>query len=193
MTTILAVITLAMLAAAVPVVRAVRRQYERDVVLSPATVVAVWVLYAIDVGIVVAAVAGSAWSMSLPQAVRVALGSALLAIGLGLVVAGLVSMASFRRMSGMQPDRLVTNGAFRYSRNPQNVGVGLAMIGAAVLGDSGLALIAALGFWTAFVSYVGYEEAHLTRVFGREYETYRVRTPRFLGIPGDRDLVAADR
>lgn len=39
----------------------------------------------------------------------------------------------------MKPDRLITGGAFRVSRNPQNVGIGVAMAGVALLGDSWIA------------------------------------------------------
>jgi protein-S-isoprenylcysteine O-methyltransferase Ste14 len=83
----------------------------------------------------------------------------------------------------MQPDELITGGAFQVSRNPQNVGIGAAMAGAAVLGDSWLALLTAAGFWLLFYAYVRFEEEHLGRVFGERYESYRRRTPRFLGRP----------
>lgn len=172
------------LGGSIPVIVRVKREYKSGGVLSNPTVVGVWALY-VAIGIVVALAAlVGAWHMGLPGGLSAALGIALLAAGVALETWGLASMASFRRMSGMQPDRLIDGGAFRYSRNPQNVGIGLALSGIALLGDSALALVVAAGFWAIFRVYVGYEEEHLARTFGGEYERYQRRTPRFLGTPG---------
>lgn len=186
-------ITVASLPAAAWVIGRVRREYEGSGVLSDVTVIAVWVLYTAIVAVAILAAALGGWPIGLPGAVSVALGVPLIAAGLALEVAGLATMASFRRMSGMQPDRLVTGGAFRVSRNPQNVGVALALLGAALLGDSWLALLATAAFWASFYFYVGIEEAHLTRTFGEEFERYRRRTPRFLGPPRSGSAAAAGR
>jgi len=171
------------LGASIPLIARVKREYEGGGVLSEATVAAVWILYSVIVVVVVLAAAFGVWGIGLPSAAAAPVGVALIVAGLVLVVAGLASMASLRRMSGMQPDRLIISGAFRFSRNPQNVGLGITLTGAAILGDSGLALLAAAGFWGIFYAYVGYEEEHLGRVFGSEYERYRLRTSRFLGWP----------
>jgi protein-S-isoprenylcysteine O-methyltransferase Ste14 len=171
------------MAASIPVIARVKAEYEGDGTLSDPTVAAVWGLYTAIVAVVVLAAVFGVWRIDLPDGLSVAAGVVLLLAGLGLETWGLVSMASFHRMSRMQPDRLIEGGAFRYSRNPQNVGLGLALSGIALLGDSGLALLLAAGFWAIFRAYVGYEEAHLARTFGAEYERYRRRTPRFLGGP----------
>lgn len=184
MTALLGILALLCLAAAAPLVARVKREYERGGVLSGATVASVWVLYlAIAAVVVLAAILGS-WEMGLPAGVALGVGLPLITLGLALEVTGLASMASLRRMSGVQPDRLIAGGAFRYSRNPQNVGIGLALAGAAIAGDSALALAATAGFWLIFRAYVGYEEEHLARTFGPAYESYRQRTARFLGRPG---------
>jgi protein-S-isoprenylcysteine O-methyltransferase Ste14 len=180
---VLFAITLVSLLAAIPLIARVKREYEGPGVLSDPTVVGVWVLYTAIVAVVLLAAVEGIWPIGLPTLVSVAIGVPLIAAGLALEVGGLASMASFRRMSGMQPDRLITDGAFRLSRNPQNVGVGMILVGAALLGDSWLALLAAAGFWTTFRLYVGFEEAHLARTFGAEFERYRRLTPRFLGVP----------
>lgn len=183
MDTVLKVATIATLAASVPLIARVKREYETGGVLSDATVVAVWVLYPAIVVLVALEAVFGVWGIGLPTGLSIVAGFVLIVAGAALEVWGLASMASFQRMSGMQPDRLITGGAFRFSRNPQNVGIGLALVGAAVLGDSALALLTAAGFWVVFYAYVGFEEKHLARVFGAEYERYRQRTPRFFGLP----------
>ncbi len=174
------------LAAAVPLVVLVKREYEGSGVLSDFTVAAVWILYTVIIAVVVAAAVAGAWPIGLPAAVSLVIGALLLACGLALEIGGLAAMASFRRMSGLQPDELIVAGAFRFSRNPQNVGIGLAMAGAAVLGDSWMALLFVVGFWLLFYAYVRFEEEHLARAFGDRYERYRRSTPRFLGPPAGR-------
>lgn len=184
MSAILVAATAVTLGASIPLIARVRREYEGRGVLSDATVAAVWVLYSAIVVVTVLAAIFAVWEIGLPGVIAVPVGVVLAVFGLALQVAGLASMASFHRMSGMQPDRLITSGAFRFSRNPQNVGFGITLAGVAILGDSGLALLATAGFWGIFYAYVGFEEQHLARVFGAEYERYRRLTPRFLGLPG---------
>lgn len=183
MDAVLAPVAAAALLAGIPVIAGVRRQYETEGTLSDLTVAAVWALYVAIVAVVVVASLVGTWPIGLPGRPAAALGLILLAAGLVLELGGLASMASFRRMSGMQPDALITGGAFRFSRNPQNVGIAVAMAGAAFLGDSWLALLVTAGFWILFYAYVRFEEQHLGRVFGPRYEEYRRRTPRFLGLP----------
>lgn len=162
---------------------AVKRDLRHGDTLRLATVLAVWVLYLLLAGLVVV----SAWlgivPLPLPAPASVAVGGVLVAAGLGFVVAGVHAFHSFRRMSGMQPDSLVQHGVYRISRNPQNLGWGLALLGLGIWGRSALALGLALFFWVAFAVYVPVEERLLERVFGERYRAYRARTPRFLGLP----------
>lgn len=183
MNVVLLAVTIISLVVGVAIVARVRREYEGPGVLSDFTVAAVWILYTVIVVVVTVTAIVEAWPIGLPGGLAISVGCVLVVAGLVLEIGGLVSMASFHRMSGMQPDRLITGGAFRYSRNPQNVGLGTAMLGIAILGDSWLALLAGAVFWLLFRAYVGFEEAHLSRAFGEEYERYRRRTPRFLGLP----------
>ena len=76
---------------------------------------------------------------------------------------------------------LVTNGPYRYVRNPMYIGVALVILGQAcffrsvhVLGYAVLMLI------TAHLFVVFYEEPTLERQFGKSYEEYRRTVPRWL-------------
>ena len=79
------------------------------------------------------------------------------------------------------PRALVVKGLYRYMRNPMYVGVALLIFGQAVYYYSrsvafyGCAVLA--GF-TVFVRL--YEEPHLRQVFGRQYEDYCRKVPRWL-------------
>jgi protein-S-isoprenylcysteine O-methyltransferase Ste14 len=82
------------------------------------------------------------------------------------------------------PERLVTGGLYRYSRNPMYVAVLLILCGWA-LG------FASTGLWTyaAFVAVafhlrvVLFEEPWLARTHGTEFTEYQARVPRWLGMP----------
>jgi len=79
------------------------------------------------------------------------------------------------------PKKLVTCGPYRFTRNPMYVGVLTVILGWAVLFQSRAVLEYALAvglFCHLFV--VLYEEPHLRRTFGPEYENYCVRVGRWL-------------
>jgi protein-S-isoprenylcysteine O-methyltransferase Ste14 len=111
-------------------------------------------------------------------------------IGLVLVVIGALAafgtMAWFgiRRAMGLLVDRLVTNGVYRFSRNPQIVGGALMALGAAL--QSGTWYAAG---WLVVYAVMGHlmvmsEEEHLLAVYGEEYRQYYQKTPRYLGVRG---------
>lgn len=79
------------------------------------------------------------------------------------------------------PIRLVTQGLYRYSRNPMYVGVMLILTGETVLFRS-LPLLAYAGVCFLFfnLGIACYEEPRLRRQFGREYEAYCQQVGRWL-------------
>lgn len=186
MSALLAILAGVSIVASVPLVARVKLEYERDSVLSPATVIAVWVVYVVIAAVAIAAAITGTWDLGIERAVALPAGLALAAAGLALVAWGLVSMASLRRMSGMMPDELIIEGAFRYSRNPQNVGLVATMLGAGIAGSSGLTLAIAIAFSVVLRIYLVYEEHHLERLFGDRYVRYKARTSRVLGLAGTR-------
>ena len=80
-----------------------------------------------------------------------------------------------------KPEKLVTDGLFRFSRNPMYLGLTIFLAGAWLL----LGCLSPLAIVAAFLLiadrwYVVREEKRLTAVFGNAYTTYRARTPRWL-------------
>lgn len=79
------------------------------------------------------------------------------------------------------PERLVTSGPYRRSRNPMYVGVVTILIGWWLLWDSRELLIYALVVLCAFqVRVLVAEEPWAARHFGADWEAYRARVPRWL-------------
>lgn len=122
-----------------------------------------------------------------PNAVEIAVGGALIALGLAL---NLWADATFKRARvevvpfGATP-RLMEEGPFRWSRNPMYLGMALASAGLAIASGvlADLVFAAALAAWLHW-AYVLPEERFLAERFGPQFKSYRRRAPRWLGLPG---------
>lgn len=80
-----------------------------------------------------------------------------------------------------EPDRLVVGGLYRYVRNPMYIAVGATIVGQAVFFGQPLLLAYAAVFWAITAAFVRwYEEPHLTRRYGAEYEKYCRAVPAWL-------------
>lgn len=111
-----------------------------------------------------------------------------LAFALGIVPFGLGAWLSLSGVFTLGLERstrtvaaLELEGPYRFSRNPQYVGsilvfLGLSLLCGSALGLAGTALTAP---W--FLAMPFAEEPWLRETFGRPYEAYAARVPRFLG------------
>jgi protein-S-isoprenylcysteine O-methyltransferase Ste14 len=112
------------------------------------------------------------------------LGALLIAAGASVYLWCVWDFATFGRGTPAPidaPKKLVVRGLYRYTRNPMYVGVVTVIAGWALVYRSatllGYGAIVATCF-TVFV--VLYEEPHLSRVFGAEYDDYKRRVGRWL-------------
>jgi len=104
---------------------------------------------------------------------------------LGLVLATVASRQFKRLATNIKtfddPDKLVTSGFFRFSRNPMYLGFALLLLGAALTTGSACALAAPLVFIAISQGiYIPFEERAMARVFGDDYRSYRQRVRRWL-------------
>lgn len=80
-----------------------------------------------------------------------------------------------------QPRNLVTDGPFRFSRNPMYLAFTILLLGAALLANSAVALLAVAGFFAvAHWCYVPFEEANAKANLGAPYLDYAARVRRWL-------------
>lgn len=162
----------------------IRREYQRRQDLSAWSVAIVWTLYLFHLGTTVTASVMGKWPLDISQEVGYWTGIPLLIGGAAICAAGIWQFHSLKRMSGQDTTRLVTSGIYRWSRNPQNVGWTLFLVGIALPGRSGLAFALTVLFWMLFIYYVPMEENYLEAVFGENYRAYLQWSHRFLGPPG---------
>ena len=119
-----------------------------------------------------------------------AVGLLLVVLGESMRLAGVAAAGTTTRRRSRNVQRLVTYGAFAWSRNPLYNGNFLIWIGFAVI--SGLLWfipIAVVIFAIEYSLIVRFEEGVLETTFGEEYLAYKRRTPRWIPRPP----VAADR
>ena len=112
-------------------------------------------------------------------------------IGVVMMAAGLpVLLDSFARFAiqGLgtpapvaPPQCLVATGLYRYTRNPMYVAVSLLLFGQGLLFGSVRVLAYGVVVWLSFFAFVIlYEEPALKRKFGKEYEHFCARVPRWI-------------
>ena len=85
------------------------------------------------------------------------------------------------RPASKENSTLVTNGPFRFTRNPMYVGILVATVGLSFLIGTRLAVVAPVIFFL-FVNFISipYEEAKMERQFGDDYRAYKARVRRWL-------------
>lgn len=80
-----------------------------------------------------------------------------------------------------KPSTLVTEGPFRFSRNPMYLGMLLILIGVAIaLGVLAPFLVIPLFIWVISARFISAEEAQMGEAFGQAFEDYMRRVRRWL-------------
>jgi protein-S-isoprenylcysteine O-methyltransferase Ste14 len=123
------------------------------------------------------------WLVHLGQVLRIAAGVAIVAAGMAMMAAGHRAMS--RHGTNVNPLRpttaLVTDGVFRYTRNPLYVGVSVALCGIALIFALDWVLVLIVpAFMLLHFAVVRREERYLEQKFGDAYRLYRARVPRYL-------------
>ncbi|HEX5068746.1 MAG TPA: methyltransferase [Vicinamibacterales bacterium] len=119
------------------------------------------------------------WPLPVPTTAAVVAGAICAVTGGAIHVISRVQFRSFRLAWGLALDRLHTGGIYRFSRNPQVIGLSLFLGGVALLGRSGAAMCLVLLFWLCSRVWIGLEERALVNHFGETYQRYQAAVPRF--------------
>ena len=118
-------------------------------------------------------------------------GGLLVALGEAIRLAGVAAAGTTTRRRSRAVQRLVTYGAFAWTRNPLYVGNFFAWMGVVVAsGVLWFLPIAIVLFAIEYTLIVRFEEGVLESFFGEEYLAYKRRTPRWLARPPAAGTVA---
>jgi len=112
------------------------------------------------------------------------IGAALMLVGLVLMVTAQLGLGASWRIGieeGAQPG-LVTDGLYRYSRNPIYLAFFIAMLGYTLLIATVLSLALLVGTYFGTRHQIAAEEEYLERTYGEAYRAYARRVGRF--VPG---------
>lgn len=115
-----------------------------------------------------------------PGLLNIALGVPLMAAAYGVTLWGYRSLGLENTYCGA--DGLVTGGLYAYSRNPQYVSSVLATLGLAMAAGSWGVLGLTGVLFTIYLLFALNEERWLANGYGRAFQDYMRRTPRFFGL-----------
>jgi protein-S-isoprenylcysteine O-methyltransferase Ste14 len=113
-------------------------------------------------------------------------------VGLAVAIAGLsLSVSGFHALKSRGgivnprplPKTLVTDGVFRWTRNPGYLGMLIALFGAALIFAFDWLLILIVPTWVVLhYAVVRHEEHYLRQRFGKAYLDYMKRAPRYFFV-----------
>lgn len=127
----------------------------------------------------------NSWPLPLPWAWRATLAAVLAVIGVAvLLFCGHMFIKAKTTYLPMRPEKssaLVTNGIYRYSRNPMYLSMAVFLLGVGILCGDVLALLVLPLFAMYMTRYqIIPEERALERLFGEAYRDYKRRTRRWV-------------
>lgn len=162
--------------------RRMRTEFLESGRLTPSTVTCMYTTYSAHAGMTAWALLRRSGELRLPRP-AVWCGRVLVLGGTGLLTAGMSRFTGAGQISGTDIGPQVTDGVYRYSRNPQYTGYVLLIAGLALTRRSTTAGVLTGTITAAYRWWVPVEETHLESEFGSDYRAYRDRTPRWLGLP----------
>ena len=168
------------------VLRRASKEFEKNGRLASCTCSAALLAYIGHGAFTVLAAWKSVWALPIDRGIASMVGGVLIIFGAPIYVAGRKEFRSFRLTWGLAKGLLVTSGIYRFSRNPQTVGIVFVYGGVALVGGSGAALLLATALLLGSMVWLPVEEEILQRLHGAEYEQYRASTPRYFGWPRDK-------
>jgi len=112
------------------------------------------------------------------------LGTAWFYAGLPVYLLGLIAYAMvWGGFATTPPDKPVTTGIYRYSRNPMALSQVLIYLGVGIAAASWVFILLSVLYMFAQLLWVDAEERHCLKHYGDAYREYMNRTPRWLGLP----------
>ena len=104
----------------------------------------------------------------------------------GLIIFAIALLIIFLTVFALrhaESGRPFTSGMYLYSRHPFYLSMGLMYIGITMMSASWVFLILAILFIAQLFIAGPIEERSCLKIYGREYQEYLARTPRWIGLP----------
>ena len=111
---------------------------------------------------------------------RFLVGGLAILIGFGIDIWGTRTLTAQQSLGAK--GKIITEGPYRFTRNPQYVGFILIYAGVILISYSFMALVAGALLVLAFLTLPLSEEPWLRQLYGKPYEEYCKIVPRFIGL-----------
>ncbi len=123
------------------------------------------------------------WLVSMDRTFALIIGGSLILSGVILLAVGMMQFRTLRRSCGQDTSTLITDGVYKWSRNPQFIGCLLFLIGVSLAGRSMLAFALTAAASAGIYWYtVRLAEPYLERLYGEKYRLYKSKTGRWDSI-----------
>ena len=110
--------------------------------------------------------------------------TAWLCIGLVIYLFGMVFMIiAVRNFAPSPRDKVITKGLYSVTRNPEYIGLLLMQTGLGIACTSWLYLLLTVALMILLNANLSAEERYCLHRYGEDYQKYKNRTPRWIGIP----------
>ena len=109
------------------------------------------------------------------------IGLFLIGFGILITLAAMISLG-YKRLFGQGSDEIKSSGFYRYSRNPQLVAYGAAIIGLALLWPSWYSFVWIILYGIITHMMINTEEEFLHRVHGANYDKYCKKVSRYITL-----------
>jgi len=112
------------------------------------------------------------------------LGTIWLYSGLIICLFGMIfTIVAIHNFATSPKDKVITTGLYRFTRNPTYIGIILMQIGLGIACTSWLYLLLTVALMILLNANLSAEERYCLYRFGDDYQKYKNRTPRWIGIP----------
>jgi protein-S-isoprenylcysteine O-methyltransferase Ste14 len=117
------------------------------------------------------------------------LGTTWLISGLIICLFGMIfTIVAILNFATSPKDKVITKGLYGFTRNPTYVGIILMQIGLAIACASWLYLLLTVALMILLNANLSAEERYCLYRFGDDYQKYKNRTPRWIGIPKSQEI-----
>jgi protein-S-isoprenylcysteine O-methyltransferase Ste14 len=108
-------------------------------------------------------------------------GAAFISVGILIITEAFIEFRSFRRVNGLQADKVISTGVYRFSRNPQYLAMFLFLIGFSLIYRSIIAFTLTPIFMVIVnVVIIPGEEKYLEKTLGEKYIQYKKKVRRWV-------------
>lgn len=161
--------------------RKIHSDYKTKAELSIKSVIFVYIFFGLFTMTILNAALYTRWIFAPDNLLYRLLGYVFTAAGVLIIAEAFIEFGSFKRVSGLQADEVVSTGVYRFSRNPQYLAIFLFLTGFSLCYRSIIAFVLIPVFlMIVHVIIIPGEERYLNKELGESYFQYKNKVRKWL-------------